>query len=208
VLRRKGFVIAVFAVLGLLVLYNVLFFVNKKKARAALVARPAASASAERENSSPRATTDRGAAGEKPPSVVRVDFPPMSSEFGRDPFLLPIEEREGKSLRRILEEAEEAARRNRKTEDPEILKRLRALELSGILVCPAATPTASAAGPRRRRAGRLALIGRELVEEGGVLPEIGATVVRISATEVELRAGDVTHVLKLSPVSPLGLEVK
>ena len=201
-MRRKGFVIGVFVVLGLLVLYDVIFFMKGKPSTAAAeIAAPESGSASGTVEALARRTADGPAS---PVASLRVEFTSVQSDFSREPFLLPIEEREGKSLKTILADEEEQARKQIRTEDPELMKKLRSLSLSGI-VC--------ASGKDRRgvsaRTGvkRLALIDGELVGEGAVLPEVGATVVRISAREVELRAGDVTHVLKLSPLSPLGLEM-
>jgi hypothetical protein len=206
-LRRRGFVIGVFLMLGLLVLYDVMFFMKKKSGADAAAAttapvehdartRPADAAP------EPRRAAKTAAESVEGPTVVRVDPPSAQTDFVRDPFLLPMEERVGKSLKQIKEEAEALARQQMKKEDPEELKKLRALRVSGIFCGTAPNGVA----PSKVR--RLALVEGELVGEGAVLSGIGATVVRITATEVELQVGEIHHVVAISPLSPLGLEVK
>ncbi|MBI1850133.1 MAG: hypothetical protein HYR85_07290 [Planctomycetes bacterium] len=201
-MRNKKFVIGVFVALGLLILYDVLFFM-KKKAGADVVAPTTQSEEAAKRDGAveaPRHVSKVVPDASEVPTVVRVEPPSMQGDFSRDPFLLPIEEREGKSLKQIEADAEALARQQMKKEDPEVLKKLRELHLKGVFC------SASAAGGSGAR--RLALIDGELVSEGAVLSAVGATVVRITATEVELQAGEIHHVLELSPLSPLGFQVK
>jgi hypothetical protein len=204
-LRRKGLMIAVFTVLGLLILYDLFFFMNKKKAVAAVAPVAATTEGADPDLEVARLAAVKAAQATQLVAAVRVDFPSLLSEFEREPFLFAVEEREGKSMKKIREEAEAEARKTQKTEEPEVLKQLRSLEVSGIVCCDRPAKEATSPGSRVRR---LALIGHELVSEGTVLREVPATVVRISETEVELRAGDVSYVLKLAKLSPLGFEVK
>jgi hypothetical protein len=129
-LRKKKFRMLVFVVSGGLILYNVWFFTLGKKKPAPAKTKPAG---AHAESGSGAAATDRSSWGEVHPKAAAATPEAAPTTFGRDPFLLPEEESEGKTFEAIFRERLEASRGAATTPVHEVLARLGHLKLTGIL---------------------------------------------------------------------------
>jgi len=162
--KQAKLMIAVLGILSLLVVYNVWFFSKRSDAAGS----PARSAPAR----GARPVAAQAAPG--PPAVRLVSHASIRAEWGRDPFLLPIEVRENRSFREI-----EAAPPEEEEPAPKLLQ---SLELRGILH-----------GSSRP----LAIIGQELCRPGTII-EGALTVARIERDRVVLSAGERSYELLLA----------
>ena len=136
-LRKKKFRIGVFCVSGALILYNVYFFTlgKKKPEKAPAGEKKKKSAPAEDGSGS---KPDDGSWGEvkkatPPGSPAAAAADPTAKTFGRDPFVLPEEEKAGKTFEAIFRERLEAGRGAENTPLHEVLAQLGVLQLTGIL---------------------------------------------------------------------------
>lgn len=126
--KQTKTMIIVLTVLSILIGYNVIFFINKGKKNAAPQASKARqTASAARVPSKARAVV------KDPPQVHYISFPAIRGEWGREPFLLPVEIQENRPYSQIEREEE--------VEDkgPDLAAysvKLEAFQLTGILFNP------------------------------------------------------------------------
>lgn len=129
-LRKKKFRVVVFVVSGGLILYNVWFFTlgKKKPSSAAKKKTAAAEAQEPRDENGGSSWGEVHPAGESAPAASEA-----AAAFGRDPFLLPEEERSGKTFETIFREKLEATRGTDNTPLHEVLAQLGVLRLTGIL---------------------------------------------------------------------------
>jgi len=138
-LRKKKFRMGVFCVSGALILYNVYFFTLGKK-------KPESASSASKKKTAP--ADEKSAGDAKPdgswgevhkatppgsPAAAAADPAAKALSFGRDPFVLPDEEKAGKTFEALFRERLEAGRGAENTPLHEVLAQLGVLQLTGIL---------------------------------------------------------------------------
>jgi len=138
-LRKKKFRAIVFLASGSLILYNVYFFTIGKKKPPAPPANPKKkSAPAGDEKAAGSAApgawgeAKSGLPGGKPSGAASA-AKDSGTGFGRDPFVLPDEEAEGKTFETVFRERLERSRAAENTPLHEILTQLGVLKLTGIL---------------------------------------------------------------------------
>ncbi len=94
--KQTKMLVITLSILGVLLLYNFFFFAKKKKAM-----RPKSKPQASKTDSSRAAAVAAAAANIEVPEVRMISFPSMQSDWGRDPFLLPIEAEKGQPYEQI-----------------------------------------------------------------------------------------------------------